>query len=385
MDGGNSNDRLIGGAGDDTYVASPGFDSIEWDSGGSDVLMLPAGYDSGDLTFIRKGDHLEIRVAGLGQVEIQGQLYSAGGYAVETLSFNGASTMTLTSAQIETVGTAGNDNLTGITVGASTSDIMDGREGNDDLAGWAGDDVYYFSIGDDTVQETSGSETIRFREAWDTGDIEIYRSGEFLILEDQNGNSMKCYAHFTTDSGGDNSATRIEQIVFSDTTTWTLSGMEIETRGTSSGDSIHGAVGGDASSADTIYGLGGYDSISSGAGNDTLYGGDGGDSLYGGSGADTFVLETASAFNNRDDVGDFNAGDGDVIDLTDILGAVYDPVTEAITDFVSISVVSGSSIISVDRDGTGGTYSMAEVVRLYGTTGLGTAENMETNGNLIAA
>jgi Ca2+-binding RTX toxin-like protein len=384
LDGGNGNDRLIGGTGNDTYIASPGFDRIEWDDGGTDTIWLPAGYSAGDLTIIKTGTYdIEIGIAGLGQIKIEGQLYS--GYEVESISFNGVSTLNLTTAQIEQVGGTGADTLNGITAGASIDDIMDGREGDDVLNGNMGDDTYFFSVGDDQIGEQGGTDTLAIREAWAPEDITLYRQGFALYVEDQNGNSMKVQQQFTLEGGTNYSAYEIEEIVFSDSTTWSLDSIEIETRGTSSGETIGGTTGGDASSADTLYGLGGVDTLTSGAGNDTLYGGDGADNLWGGAGADVFMFELATAFNDRDDVKDFSAGDGDIIDLTDILGTVYDPLTDAISDFVSLTTGSGSTVISVDRDGTGSTYSMAEVVRLYGTTGLGTAENMETNGNLLAA
>jgi Ca2+-binding RTX toxin-like protein len=80
---------------------------------------------------------------------------------------------------------------------------------------------------------------------------------------------------------------------------------------------------------DTISGLGGDDSldggrgadvIDGGAGNDRIAGFDGHDTLTGGDGADTFVfgLDAAISFQNRnsDVITDFNAAEGDLIDLT---------------------------------------------------------------------
>ncbi|KAA0014555.1 retention module-containing protein [Billgrantia pellis] len=72
-----------------------------------------------------------------------------------------------------------------------------------------------------------------------------------------------------------------------------------------------------------LYGGGGDDILVGGAGNDTLRGGEGNDTLFGGLGADTFVWklgdqgEAGNAF--TDTIMDFDADDGDVIDLSDIL------------------------------------------------------------------
>ncbi|RVH60075.1 type I secretion C-terminal target domain-containing protein [Sinorhizobium meliloti] len=556
LDGGDGNDRLIGDSGNDTYIASAGYDIIEESSSGTDVIMLPAGYDASNLTFIRpvgSPNNLEITIDGLGQIKIDSQFFSGGAYAVETISFNGVSTLNLTTAQIETLGGSGDDTLNAITSGASTNDIMDGREGNDMLNGDMGNDTYFFSIGDDVIGEQGGTDTIQFREAWVPGSITLYRQGYALYAEDQNGNSMKVQQQFTEEGGSNYSTYEVEQIVFADSTTWTLSSIEVQTKGTASGETIYGTTDGDASSADTIYGLGGGDTIDAGAGNDwmhggdgndglygaggndtyvfsagldtfyegnsgdgtdtilvtggatindvtvsnyssqhtkivlnsgtdevtiqylragdtryeienitfddgfstdlmtysswikgtsgadtvagnssdntligyagndtitsgsgndeahggagddtlygdggtdllhggvgadVLYGGDGLDTLFGGAGADTFKFQTASAFNHVDVVKDFSTAQADIIDLTDILGVAYNPLSDAIADFVSFSESSGSTFVSVDRDGTAGVYSMAQIIKLENVTGLASAETLETNGNLIAA
>jgi Ca2+-binding RTX toxin-like protein len=57
--------------------------------------------------------------------------------------------------------------------------------------------------------------------------------------------------------------------------------------------------------------------LDGGAGNDVLTGGDGYDSFIGGSGADRFVFTaTGSPYLRSDDIRDFNAAQGDRIDLT---------------------------------------------------------------------
>jgi hypothetical protein len=96
-------------------------------------------------------------------------------------------------------------------------------------------------------------------------------------------------------------------------------------------------------------------------------------------------METASAFSNVDVIRDFSVSDGDILDVTDILDLVYDPINDNIADFIAFSESSGSTFVSVDRDGTGGTYSMAQIVKLEGVTNLASPLALETNGNLIAA
>lgn len=82
---------------------------------------------------------------------------------------------------------------------------------------------------------------------------------------------------------------------------------------------------------------------------------------------------------------DYSTAANDVIDLVDILGVAYDPVNDAIGDVGSMSESTGSTFLSVDRDGTGGVYSMVQIAKLEGVTGLASVDMLETNGRLIAA
>ena len=55
-------------------------------------------------------------------------------------------------------------------------------------------------------------------------------------------------------------------------------------------------------------------------GNDIIVGGEGADVLHGGSGADTFVFDNVG--HGVDTVSDFNAGEGDVINLSSVLSGL---------------------------------------------------------------
>ena len=72
-------------------------------------------------------------------------------------------------------------------------------------------------------------------------------------------------------------------------------------------DTIHGRGG-----TDLIYGGEGNDTIDGGEGNDYIFGGAGDDNLTGGSGADTFYFSDG---HGTDTIRDFNAADGDKINL----------------------------------------------------------------------
>ncbi|WHS60576.1 LapA family giant adhesin [Pseudomonas sp. G2-4] len=106
---------------------------------------------------------------------------------------------------------------------------------------------------------------------------------------------------------------------------------------------------------DIIFGQGGNDTLSGGkgndillggTGNDTLNGGQGNDTLIGGLGGDTFVWKSGDTGN--DVIKDFKAGDGDRIDLRDLLQG---ETGSTIDHFLKISTVDGVSSLQVSTTG----------------------------------
>jgi Ca2+-binding RTX toxin-like protein len=146
-----------------------------------------------------------------------------------------------------------------------------------------------------------------------------------------------------------------------------------------------------STAANNIYGGAGNDTIQGGNGNDILYGGAGTDTLTGGANADTFVFEAASAFANQDTITDFSTANADKIDLHDILDVAFDPVNDAISDFVRITDNGTHSFLSVDADGGGNSFT--QIAQLSSVTNIAagaTATELElqamiTNGTLLAA
>jgi len=292
IDGGAGNDHIIDYTGNDTFIASAGFDFIEAANGGTDTIVIPAAFDLSDVTFYRiinsggLTNNLGITIEGLGQIAVGGQ-FASSAYAVEYIHFlSDNSTLALTGVSVATLGTVGNDSLSAPSVGAGPDDVMDGREGNDTLSGGNGNDTYIFSAGNDIINESSGDDTIRVRDSYGASDISLafvqYGSSDAsLRLTDSDGNSVLVANHSSSNTY------MVEHIAFADSTIWNISSMEIPTHGTDGNDQyLSGHDTGDASSADTIYGYAGNDTISGGNGNDVLYGGDGNDYIYGGSGDD---------------------------------------------------------------------------------------------------
>lgn len=166
-------------------------------------------------------------------------------------------------------------------------------------------------------------------------------------------------------------------------------------RGENGNDTLYGEYGDDylqgGSGNDYVYGGAGNDTVHGNNGNDTLYGGDGDDVLngyqmsdliYGGDGADIFTFRNGYTFDAVDTIADFDISEGDAIDISDVLFG-YDPLTEAIEDFVQITDNGTDTTIAVDADGSGDNF--VAIATLSGVTGLTDEAQLETNGNLITS
>ncbi len=153
-------------------------------------------------------------------------------------------------------------------------------------------------------------------------------------------------------------------------------------------DTIYAGDGADTVNAgygnDILYGEGGNDTLNASFGDDILYGGAGLDAMSGATGADTFVFQAASAFSNIDTISDFNTSQTDALDLSDVI-SLYDPLTDAITDWVEFTTSGSNTVVKVDQDGTGSTYSLTQIATLTGVTGLTDEAALVTNGNLIVS
>lgn len=295
-------------------------------------------------------------------------------------------------------GEAGNDALTG----GTDNDLLDGGAGNDTMTGNAGNDIYVYTAGLDTITDNGGTDTLRMGSGIDVNAISFSNvstyhtkitvtastdeltvnnlrhgtsSNHVDVIEFADGfkTSLPDYASWVIGTTGN------DLIAYStaDDTIIAKAGNDTITAG-GGNDDVHAGDG-----DDDVSGQAGNDLLHGGTGNDILYGGDGLDTLYGGEGDDTFVFETASAFNNVDVVKDFSLAD-DALDISDILSG-YDPMTDALTDWVEFTNSGSDTIVKVDRDGDGSTYSLAQIATLTGVTGLTDEAALVTNGNLIIA
>jgi len=132
-----------------------------------------------------------------------------------------------------------------------------------------------------------------------------------IIAADESSNITLSLGATVTDGSGDKASTDFNVVIDPDHSL----------QGTTGNDSLMGS-----DLADTLRGESGNDQINGGPSNDILYGqggndiligGAGDDILYGGTGADTFVWQKGDI--GRDVIKDFNASEGDRIDLSGLL------------------------------------------------------------------
>lgn len=431
--GGAGNDTASGGAGNDIYIYDTGHDTYIEGSGSADEIQLAAGIVSGDISYARiRAYDLLIEVAGEGSITIQNFYYSSG-YRIETLRFSDTSTVNLVNVTPTSIkGTQGADTIAGansfddVLYGFGGNDQLTGNSGNDTLYGGDGNDTLYAGLGNDTNDGGAGNDTME--DTSGGNDTYIY-SGGLDSVYDYTGTDVLRLTGSTTvndlsfsDLGNHHKITitasvdeiqllwvdysasyLVETIEFADGFSTTLSNWASWNNGTGSGETLSGGAGNDTivgkAGADTLNGNDGNDAMHGGADNDTLSGGNGTDllhggtgsdtlngnngldTLYGGDGADIFLFD-ANAFNNIDNVKDFSVAQNDALDIADILIG-FDPGVDDINDVISLVNSSGNTQMFVDRDGTGGTYSSAQIALLYGVVDLD-ADDLLANGNLIA-
>jgi hypothetical protein len=151
------------------------------------------------------------------------------------------------------------------------------------------------------------------------------------------------------------------------------------------GSTLNGAGGNDTlnggNGIDVLNGGAGADTIIGGSSGDTITGGLGADAMTGGGGADTYLWQAIDILSGAvDTITDFNAGQGDILNLSNLLTA-FNPGTDAIADYVNLATSGGDTIVQIDQTGSG-TFT-TNVATLSGLTGLDLAV-LYANGNIAA-
>ncbi len=81
----------------------------------------------------------------------------------------------------------------------------------------------------------------------------------------------------------------------------------------------------------------------------------------------------------KDTIMDFSTREGDVLDISALLEG-YDPVSDAIADFIQVTQSRGQTTLSVDVNGGGDHYT--EVASLVGVKNID-LDTMIDHGNLV--
>ncbi len=219
--GGGGDDTLFGGDGDDTYTFSrgDGADTIHEYAGSSNTLVFGSGIVTGDVT-VRHNTTGDV-ILDLGGGDSVTLIFHDHSLPVDQVQF--ADGTIWSSDQIIATangnGTSGADHL----YGTSDSDSLLGGSGDDSSWDWGGSDTYYYSLGDgnDTISDYSSTWKDTDRIVFDSGvtasDVSLWEhDGDLVIAVSGNDGSITVTKFFS------NLSYRIEKIVFTDGTEWTL-------------------------------------------------------------------------------------------------------------------------------------------------------------------
>jgi len=332
-----------------------------WDAGGRDELDARQASESVTLSLI------EGTYSSVGNVENFGIAFGAvienarGGKYDDVILGNGE--------RNRLYGHDGDDSLHGgdnrdYLYGGRGSDEIHGDEGNDYLKGEDGNDVIYGGEGKDKLIGGAGADVLDGGEGRDYAAYHTAREGVTINLLDTTQN--------TGDAAGDEYIS-IEIFLGSNHGDHIIGDhADNFVFGHYGDDLIEGNGGSDrlysGNGNDVVYGGDGNDTIHGGYGDDVLYGESGSDVLRGNAGADTFYISLTDALTGLDRIMDFNQSESDNITLEGLFD-FFDGVTDAISDFVSLTTRGGDTYLSFDQDGTDTTHEAVDFARVHNAGG----------------
>jgi Ca2+-binding RTX toxin-like protein len=326
--GGNGSDTLVGDAGNDTLMGGADKDHL-FGGDGADIFLFDQSSLDGTVDEIKdfdasQGDVIQLVdfiPTGLSAGDLSGYLWVNSVGSLDILQYDATGT--------------GSDftDLVTIRNGAKASipDMI--KDGALVLTSSSSDGGQQA----ETVGSTGGTDTV------ETGTTDTVETGTADTVENANDAN-------TVDSGAG---------VETPFPVATVSGSEgaDNVRGGNAGDVLAGLGGNDIlrgrGGDDWLFGNQGNDTLIGDNGDDSLFGGEGEDNLFGDVGADFFFFSRASLDGSVDDIKDFDASEGDVIALLDL-----------VPSFVSGADIAG--YLNIDKQGTVGVLE-------YDATGTGTS------------
>ncbi len=339
--------------------------SFDWTNGFVAPNMDHIALDGGS-TIALSGSGLDLTATSYGQV-----LYGGSGY-----------TMTADANSVTIYAVAGNETL----VGANASSLWNGSGNDTDVfsSGFGSANIYADASGGSSNAIVLHSVTASQLFLTDT------TNGNLIISDtagDQitvNGGSYSSSSGFTIGN--------VQQIDLDGGTHISLTGgLNLTATGNSQG--LYGTGNGDhltaQGSGDYLYGIAGNNTITGaanattyeygGSGNDTFVdgGGTANNLITAGTGADQYVIESP---NSSTTISGFSVAKGDLINVENVISG-YDPVADALGNFVQETTVGNSTQISLDPTGQG--HFSAVSVTLSGVTGLDDVATLVANHTLI--
>lgn len=334
IDGGGGADYMDGGIGNDTFHVDTWSDD---GFAGNDDQVVEAAGGGTDTVYASVSYRLAAQVENLtlaGSAAIDG----SGNDLANTITGNGAANSLISGLGNDTLqglggvdmldGEDGNDRLYGgddrdTLSGGVGDDLLDGGADADAMTGGIGNDTYYVDSWSDDGDATNDDQVVELA-GGGTADW-VYASVSYALAAEVE--KLNLTGSAAIDGFGNDLANIING-----------NGAENLLRGGLGSDTLSGS-GGD----DLLYGEDGLDTLDGGAGNDRLEGGASGDTMFGRAGndiliggtgkdaltggteADIFVFsagETTLNSASYDRIADYNAAEGDLIDLDFVDGTL---------------------------------------------------------------
>ncbi|MCY1707287.1 calcium-binding protein [Pannonibacter sp. SL95] len=333
---GYGDDLLRGLAGSDTYIyrRGDGNDTIDEDSGGSDLDILHlVDLRKEEVTFERPGGGSQdviMRIFPTGNsITLKNQMRLAGG--VEKIVFMDGQVLGGGEGQLDALlntiaairGSSSNDTLSG----TAGDDVIIGGLGDDRLNGAAGSDVYIYASGDghDYIDDESGSTT----------EIDVLRLTDLNAADvtfSRVGNHVKILVN------GTGQTITLDEQLHSDTANWGIDRIEF----------AGGAVWGrdEIKAAAWLRGTDGADTLHGTKGSDVIIGGLGDDRLNGAAGSDVYIYASGDGHDYIDDESG-STTEIDVLRLTDLNAA--DVTFSRVGSHVKILVNGTGHTITLDE------------------------------------
>lgn len=304
-------DLLYGQAGDDKLVGGDGADTLEGGDG-SDILDGSLGFDT--ISYAKSKVAVGINlVSGVNTGDAIGDSYlnverfnltdfndtiTAAASNIVIYGFGGDDSIAAAGGFDELHGGDGNDTAQGgdgndLVFGEDGADRLTGDNGDDTLQGGAGVDTLLGGVGADDLEGGSAFDTASYANA--TSAVTINQKTD-VNLGEAAGDTYGSIEGFVLSTFNDVFVGKGKQTVFG------LGGADSLTGGNKP-DELHGGDG-----ADSVLGGVGDDLLFGDADNDTLSGGDGADQIDGGLGYDTATFNLTSAI-SIDLLGGVNTGE----------------------------------------------------------------------------